>query len=80
MWTAIENVLYVLLFVALLCLLWYWVTPKKECFTVILKAGGEYQGHILYRGKRDQEALRAEIIAKVEEQFPGEQVERVYIG
>jgi hypothetical protein len=54
--------------------------PKKECFTVILKGGGEYQGHLLYRGKKDPEALRAEIIAKVQAEFPDEEVARVYLG
>lgn len=58
----------------------YLIIPKKEYFTVILKSGVSYQGHIRYQGKRDQAALEAEIIAKVDEEMPGEQIARIYLG
>ena len=51
-----------------------------ECFTVILKSGVSYEGHIRYQGKRDRAALEAEIIAKVDEEMPGEQIARIYLG
>ena len=39
-----------------------------------------YEGHIRYQGKRDRAALEAEIIAKVDEEMPGEQIARIYLG
>lgn len=77
MWQAIE---YVLLLTVIALVLWYLIIPKKECFTVILKSGVSYEGHIRYQGKRDRAALEAEIIAKVGEEMPGEQIARIYLG
>lgn len=60
--------------------LWYLIIPKKECFTVILKNGVSYEGHIRYQGKRDRAALEAEIVARVGEEMPGEQIACIYLG
>jgi len=75
-WTAIIYILTAL-FLAVLC---FALLAKKECFTVVLKSGAHYEGFIRYRGKRDPEALKAEIIEKVQDEFPDDEVAQVYIG
>lgn len=61
MWT---TIIYLLL--AVLILLFYLLVPKRECFTVVLKDGTSYEGHINYSGKRSQHDLKREIVAHIE--------------
>jgi hypothetical protein len=69
------------LFLAILAfILWYLIIPKKECFTVVLRNGVSYEGHIRYVGKRDAEALRAEIIDTVQRDNPDEEIKHIFIG
>lgn len=77
MWT---TIVYLLLLIPLLGVLWYLFTPKKECFTVVLKSGVSWEGHIRYRGDRDEHAMRAEIIDKVRMETPDEEVAQIYLG
>ena len=70
---------YILL-VAVLALLWYLVLPKKACFTVVLKSGVSYEGHVRYRGARDDEAIKAEIIDRIRLDTPDDDIAKVYLG
>lgn len=76
MWTAIEY----LLLTAVLVLLWLLVLPKKACFTVVLKNGVSYEGHVRYRGARDDEAIKAEIIDRIRMETPDDDIAKVYLG
>lgn len=70
----------ILLLVPVIVILWYLVIPKKECFTVVLKSGVSYEGHVRYRGARDENAIKAEIIDRIRMETPEEEVAKVYLG
>lgn len=80
MWQAIEYILYGILIGCLITILWLLLIPSKQHFTVVLKTGEHLPGCVVYIGRRNEAALRAEIIALVEEQYPDEEVAAIYLG